>query len=31
VLGFTKSAIVPLPKDIGVESPPDYACPTRAA
>ena len=31
VLGFTKSAIVPLPKDIGVESPPDYTCPTRAA
>lgn len=31
VLGFTKHAWVPLPKDIGVDSPPDYACPTRAA
>jgi len=31
VLGFTKRAVVPLPKDIGVESPPDYACPSRAA
>jgi hypothetical protein len=31
VLGFTKHAWVPLPKDIGVDSPPDFACPTRAA
>ena len=31
VLGFTKRAWVPLPKDIGVESPPDFACPTRVA
>jgi len=31
VLGLTKHAWVPLPKDIGVDSPPDYACPTRAA
>ena len=31
VLGFTKSAVVPLPKDVGVESPSDYACPARAA
>ena len=31
VLGFTKHAFVPLPKDIGVDSPPDFACPTRAA
>lgn len=31
VLGFTKHAWVSLPKDIGVVSPPDYACPTRAA
>jgi len=30
VLGFTKHALVPLPKDIGVDSPPDFACPTRA-
>jgi hypothetical protein len=31
VLGFTKSTWVPLPKDIGVDSPPDFACPSRAA
>jgi len=31
VLGFTKHAWVPLPKDIRVDSPPDFACPTRAA
>lgn len=31
VLGFTKHAWVPLPKDIAVDSPPDFACPTRAA
>ena len=31
VLGFTTTAWVPLPKDIGVESPRDYACPSRAA
>jgi hypothetical protein len=31
VLGFTKQAWVSFPKDIGVDSPPDYACPTRAA
>jgi hypothetical protein len=31
VLGLTKQARVPLPKDIGVDSPPDFACPTRAA
>ena len=31
VLGLTKHAWVPLPKDIGVDSPPDFACPTRAA
>jgi hypothetical protein len=30
VLGFTKNAVVPLPKDIGVDSPPDFACPARA-
>jgi hypothetical protein len=30
VLGFTKHAWVRLPKDIGVDSPPDFACPTRA-
>lgn len=29
VLGLTKHAWVPLPKNIGVESPPDFACPTR--
>ncbi|HEX6329728.1 MAG TPA: hypothetical protein VF129_00355, partial [Actinomycetota bacterium] len=31
VLGFTKHAWVPLPKVIRVDSPPDSACPTRAA
>ena len=31
VLGFTKHAWVPLPKGIRVDSPPDSACPTRAA
>jgi len=31
VLGFTKHAWVELPKDIGVGSPPDLACPARAA
>jgi hypothetical protein len=31
VLGLTKRAWVPLPKDIRVDSPPDYACPTRSA
>jgi len=31
VFGLTKHAWVPLPKDIGVDSPPDFACPTRAA
>jgi hypothetical protein len=31
VLGLTKHAWVPLPKDIGVDSPPDYACPSRVA
>ncbi len=31
VLGLTKHAWVPLPKDIRVDSPPDYACPARAA
>lgn len=31
LLGLTKQAWVPLPKDIGVDSPPDYACPTRVA
>jgi hypothetical protein len=31
VLGLTKDAWVQLPKDIGVDSPPDFACPTRAA
>ena len=31
VLGFTKHAWVPLPKDIGVDSPPDFACPSRVA
>jgi hypothetical protein len=31
VLGFTKHAWVPLPQGIGVDSPPDSACPTRAA
>jgi hypothetical protein len=30
-LGFTKHAWVSLPKDIRVDSPPDYACPARAA
>jgi len=29
-LGLTKHAWVPLPKDIRVDSPPDYACPARA-
>ncbi|HEX9123215.1 MAG TPA: hypothetical protein VF984_07635 [Actinomycetota bacterium] len=29
VLGFTKHAWVPLPKDIRVDSPPDWACPAR--
>jgi hypothetical protein len=31
VLGFTKHAWVPLPRAVRVESPPDSACPTRAA
>lgn len=31
VLAFTKHVWVPLPKDIRVDSPPDYACPARAA
>jgi hypothetical protein len=31
VLGLTKHAWVPLPKDIGVDSPPDFACPSRVA
>ena len=31
VLGFTKHAWVPLPKDIGVDSPPDFTCPSRVA
>jgi hypothetical protein len=31
VLGFTKHAWVSLPKDIRVDSPPDYACPARTA
>ena len=31
VLGFTKHAWVSLPKDIRVDSPPDYACPARSA
>ena len=31
VLGLTKQAWVSLPKDIRVDSPPDFACPTRAA
>ena len=31
VLGLTKHAWVRLPKDIGVASPPDSACPARAA
>ena len=31
VLGLTKHAWVRLPKDIGVNSPPDFACPARAA
>ena len=31
VLGLTKHAWVPLPKDVRVDSPPDFACPTRAA
>ena len=31
VLGLTKRAWVQLPKDIRVDSPPDYACPTRSA
>jgi hypothetical protein len=31
VLGLTKHAWVQLPKDIGVGSPPDFACPARAA
>ncbi len=30
-LGLTKHAWVPLPKDIRVDSPPDFACPARAA
>ena len=30
-LGLTKHAWVALPKDIRVDSPPDYACPARAA
>jgi hypothetical protein len=29
VLGFTKQAWVPLPKDVRVDSPPDSACPAR--
>ena len=31
VLGLTKHAWVPLPKDVGVDAPADSACPTRAA
>lgn len=31
VVGLTKHAWVPLPKDIGVGSPPDVACPARAS
>ncbi len=31
VVGFTKHAWVPLPKDIRVDAPPDYGCPARAA
>jgi hypothetical protein len=31
VLGLTKHAWVSLPRDIRVDSPPDFACPTRAA
>jgi hypothetical protein len=31
VLGLTKQAWVRLPKEIGVDSPPDSACPARAA
>jgi hypothetical protein len=31
VLGLTKHVWVSLPKDIRVDSPPDYACPARAA
>src|SRR5262245_53985708 len=31
VLGLTKHVWIPLPKDIGVDSPPDYACPARTA
>ena len=31
VLGLTKQAWVALPKDIAVDSPSDFACPTRAA
>jgi hypothetical protein len=31
VLGLTKHAWVPLPKDIGVDSPPDFACSSRVA
>jgi hypothetical protein len=31
VLGLTKHAWISLPKDIRVDSPPDYACPARAA
>jgi hypothetical protein len=31
VLGLTKHALVSLPKDIRVDSPPDFACPARAA
>jgi hypothetical protein len=30
-LGLTKHAWVPLPKNIRVDSPPDYACPARSA
>ena len=31
MLAYTKSAWIELPKDIRVDSPPDYACPSRAA
>jgi hypothetical protein len=31
VLGFAKHAWVPLPKDIEVDSPPDFLCPARVA
>jgi hypothetical protein len=31
VLGLTKHAWVSLPRDIRVDSPPDFACPARAA